>query len=126
MFTGLLKHLSRSHGLRTRTMIQISTERYVFCGTGPKQPLFKATKTSGGLLVTGEGTNTIKIASLFMQYCGRFKAQPKSLSSWHTSINLRGLIFYTCHTWGCKVEQDFFLLKDFYTRGTPSLPYYSQ
>ena len=87
MFTGPLKHLSRSHGLRTRTLIQISIERYVFCGTGPKQPLFKAAKTSGGLLVAGEGINMIKIASFFMQYCGRLKAPfPLSLNHYHPGI----------------------------------------
>lgn len=85
MFTGLLKDLCRSHGLRTRTLIQISVERYVFCGTGQKQPLFKAAKTSGGLLVTGEDTNTIKIASFSVQDCGRLKAPfPLSLNHYHS------------------------------------------
>lgn len=84
MFTGLLKDLYRSHGLRTRTLIQISIKRYVSCGTGQKQRLFKAAKTSRGLLVTGEDTNTIKIASLFVQYCGRLEAPfPLSLNHYH-------------------------------------------
>lgn len=74
MFTGPLKHLSRSHDLRTRTLTQISTERYVFLGTGQKEPSLKATKASGGLLVTGENTNMIKTISIFRQYCERLKA----------------------------------------------------
>lgn len=71
MFTGRLKHLSRSHDLRTRYLTQISTERHVFLGTAQKEPSLRANKASGGLLVTGENTNMIKTISIFMQYCDR-------------------------------------------------------